>query len=101
MKNSFRKRISDFVTLHPDELLTIDQFARVIKTWDHEGMSLEAAYDYYKEKFFEVPGTTIHIEEPKLADLFAESKPGFKSINETRLMCIIHRDSYAESVRAK
>ena len=76
MKNSFRKRISDFVTLHPDELLTIDQFARVIKTWDHEGMSLEAAYDYYKEKFFEVPGTTIHIEEPDIS----EAKPGFKSI---------------------
>ena len=75
MKASFRQKIADFITTHPDELLTFEQFMRVVKTWKKDSMSPEAAYDFYKEKFFEVPGASIQIEEPNIE----EGKPGFKS----------------------
>ena len=77
MKSSpktFRERVVYFVTTHPDELLTFDQFMNVVRTWPRD-MSPEAAYDFYKAKFFEIPGSTIHINE----DLPPEPKPGFKS----------------------
>ena len=44
MKASFRQKIADFITTHPDELLTFEQFMRVVKTWKKDNMSPEAAY---------------------------------------------------------
>ena len=71
--HSFRDRIDEFITFHPDDFLSFDQFMRVIDSWERD-MSPEEAYQYYKERFFQVPGTTVRVQEP--TDL---NKPGFRN----------------------
>ena len=66
------ERIKEFVILHPDELLTLDEFKEVIKDWNRK-ITDDVAYKFYQQKFFSLPGVTVDINEPKDTD-----KLGFK-----------------------
>ena len=72
-KKSFKELTTEYVITHPDELLTADEFASVSKNWNRT-MTLADAYKYYQEKFFQLPGVTVKVDEPK--DL---RKLGFKN----------------------
>lgn len=63
-KKPFKDLVNEFVINHPDELLTPEEFAKVSKDWNRD-RTREKAYDYYKDKFFQLPGSTINIAEPK------------------------------------
>ena len=75
-EKSFKQKIRDFVIIHPDELLTPEEFKNVIKGWNRD-MTEQQAYKFYQDEFFAVPGVSIKIDEPKKLD-----KLGFKDENK-------------------
>ena len=72
----FKDKVDEYVILHPDELLTYEQFNEVSRGWNRN-MTQQEAYKYYKNKFFQLPGATIKIDEPKQIN-----KLGFKNVNK-------------------
>ena len=60
----FTEKVNEFVITHPDELLTPEEFANVSRDWNRN-ITQQKAYDYYQKKFFEIPGVSVKIEEPK------------------------------------
>ena len=62
-EKTFYERIKEFLALHPDELLTPEQFNEVIKDWNRN-ISTDVAYKYYQKQFFSLPGVTVSIDEP-------------------------------------
>ena len=72
----FKDKVNEYVILHPDELLTYEQFNEVSRGWNRN-MTQQEAYKYYKNKFFQLPGATIKIDEPKQIN-----KLGFKNVNK-------------------
>ena len=68
----FKDRVNEYVITHPDDLLTYEQFNEVSKEWNRN-MTQQEAYKYYQQRFFQLPGATIKIDEPKQIN-----KLGFK-----------------------
>ena len=50
-----KTRIKEFVHTHPEELLSPEEFKRIIKDWNRN-ISEKEAYDYYQNEFFSLPG---------------------------------------------
>ena len=59
-----KTRIKEFVHTHPEELLSPEEFKRIIKDWNRN-ISEKEAYDYYQNEFFSLPGVTVPINEPR------------------------------------
>ena len=75
-QKSFKDKVNEYVITHPDDLLTYEQFNQVSRGWNRN-MTQQEAYKYYKNKFFQLPGATIKIDEPKQIN-----KLGFKNVNK-------------------
>ena len=71
-EKTFCEKVKEFVALHPDELLTPEQFNEVIRDWNRN-ISTDVAYKYYQKQFFSLPGVTVSIDEPRNLE-----KLGFK-----------------------
>lgn len=69
----FRNKLKDYVIFHPDEFLTFEQFSRVIRNWERD-MSLEEAYQLYRNEIAKLPSSNIQIVKSKNLN-----KLGFKS----------------------
>ena len=71
-QKSFKEKVDEYVITHPDEILTYEEFNNVSRGWNRT-MTQQEAYKYYKDKFFQLPGVTVKIDEPKQIN-----KLGFK-----------------------
>ena len=71
-QKSFKEKVDEYVITHPDEILTYEEFNNVSRGWNRT-MTQREAYKYYKDKFFQLPGVTVRIDEPKQIN-----KLGFK-----------------------
>ena len=67
-----KTRINEFVQTHPDEMLSLEEFKRIIRDWNRN-ITIKEAYEYYQNKFFSLPGVTIPIVEPRNVEVL-----GFK-----------------------
>ena len=67
-----KTRINEFVQIHPDEMLSLEEFKRIIRDWNRN-ITIKEAYEYYQNKFFTLPGVTIPIVEPRNVEVL-----GFK-----------------------
>ena len=67
-----KTRINEFVQTHPDEMLSLEEFKRIIRDWNRN-ITIKEAYEYYQNKFFSLPGVTIPIVEPRTVEVL-----GFK-----------------------
>ena len=75
-QKTLKQRIEEYVTTHNDELLTKDDFIKVIKHWPNT-IGFDKAYDYYKQSFFNVPTNNISFPETPFNNLI-----GYKSKNK-------------------
>ena len=71
-----KQRIEEYVTTHHDDLLSKDEFIKVIKHWPNT-IGFDKAYDYYKQSFFKVPTNNISFPETPFNNLI-----GYKSKNK-------------------
>ncbi len=70
-----KEKIKDFVIIHAaDDLLSYNDFIKIIKDWNRH-ISLKEAYEYYKSEYFKIPGATVNINEPE--DVYRQ---GFKNM---------------------
>ena len=59
-KETFSEKLDKYVVEHiNDNLMTFDEFERVISGWNRGRKSIEQCYEEYKQKYFKQPGTTV------------------------------------------
>ena len=57
---TFGDKLDKYVVEHMnDNLMTFDEFERVIIGWNRGRKSIEQCYEEYKQKYFKQPGTTV------------------------------------------
>ena len=94
-KETFSEKLDKYVVEHMnDNLMTFEEFERVIIGWNRGRKSIEQCYEEYKQKYFKQPGTTVtyKFNDPGLIGYKGKDKikalmPMFpnKNVNENKI----------------
>ncbi len=75
-KETFNSKLKKYVIEHMnDNLLTFDDFERLIRGWNRGRKSLNECYENYKNLYFKQPGTTIQYTETNDTGLIGYKSP--------------------------
>ncbi|KAK8839238.1 hypothetical protein M9Y10_032167 [Tritrichomonas musculus] len=75
-KETFNSKLKKYVIEHMnDNLLTFEDFKRLIRGWNRGRKSLNECYENYKNLYFKQPGTTIQYAETKDTGLIGYKSP--------------------------